>query len=94
MLTVLYFVFILQPYAPPPSNDFHPLPTAPLPNQGSVDTADGSDDNWDDDETVSSDSGDEETGTLGITRTGTVRKSMNRYWNGCMGEGAEGWEGT
>ena len=108
MLTVL-FVFILQlvdyPYVPPPSNNFHPLPTAPLANQGSVDTADGWDDDWDDDETVSSYSGDQETGTVaslprrdtnssGITRTGTVRKSMNRYWNEWMGAGEEGWEGT
>jgi len=65
-----------------------------LNNQGSIDTADGWDDDWDDDETVSSYSGgDQETGTVaslprrdtnssGIVRTGTVRKSMNRYLMG------------
>ena len=77
-------------YPPPQSNNFRPLPSAPLHNQDSVDTADGWDDEWDDDETVSSYSGgDQESGTIsslprrdnssGIVRTGTVRKSMNRY---------------
>lgn len=75
-------------YSPPQSNNFHPLPSAPLHNQASVDTADGWDDDWDDDETVSSYSGGDQESTIsslprrdtnsGIVRTGTVRKSMNR----------------
>lgn len=77
---------------PPQSNNFHPLPSAPLNNQGSIDTADGWDDDWDDDETVSSYNGEQESeNTLsslprrntnsGISRSGTVRKSMNRFSN-------------
>ncbi|KAJ7392101.1 Sorting nexin-9 [Desmophyllum pertusum] len=80
-------------YSPPQSNNFHPLPipTAPLHNQVSVDTADGWDDEWDDDETVSSYSGGDHESTIsalptrrdtnssGIVRTGTVRKSINRF---------------
>lgn len=59
-----------------------------MPNQGSIDTADGWDDDWDDDETVSSYSGGDQESTIsslprrdtnsGMVRTGTVRKSMNR----------------
>ena len=79
-------------YPPVQQNSYPPPPiiNAPLPNQGSVDGADGWDDDWDDEETVSSYSEDQESGTVaslprrdtgssGITRTGTVRKSMNRY---------------
>ena len=79
----------LADYSPPESNHFHPLPSAPLPNQGSLDAADGWDDDWDDEETVSSYSGGDQESTIsslprrdtnsGIVRTGTVRKSMNRY---------------
>lgn len=78
-------------YPPPQSSNSHPLPTAPLTNQVSADTADGWDDEWDDDETISSYSGGDqpetgtlaslpgrETNSLGIVRSGTVRKSMNR----------------
>lgn len=81
-------------YPPSQSSNSHPLPTAQLTNQVSADTADGWDDEWDDDETVSSYSGGDqpETGTLaslprretnssGIVRSGTVRKSMNRFSN-------------
>lgn len=80
-------------YPPPQPNNFRPLPQ-PLNNQVSVDTADGWDDDWDDDETVSSYSeGDrQEMGNTvsslprrdtnsGMVRTGTVRKSMNRFSN-------------
>lgn len=78
----------LADYSPPESNNFRPLPSAPLHNQGSLDAADGWDDDWDDDETVSSYSGGDQESTVsslprrdinsGIVRTGTVRKSMNR----------------
>lgn len=88
-----YVELVDYSYPPAQSSNFRPLPSAPLNNQGSIDTADGWDDDWDDDETVSSYSGgDQETGTVaslprrdtnssGIVRTGTVRKSMNRFSN-------------
>ncbi|XP_068725704.1 sorting nexin-33-like isoform X1 [Montipora capricornis] len=81
-------------YPPVQQNSYPPPPiiNAPLPNQGSVDGADGWDDDWDDEETVSTYSEDQESGTVaslprrdtgssGITRTGTIRKSMNRFSN-------------
>lgn len=79
----------LVEYPAPPFNDLHPIPSAPLHNQGSVDTADGWEDEWDDDETVSNYSGGDQESTVsslprrhtnsGMVRTGTVRKSMNRF---------------
>lgn len=54
-----------------------------------MDTADGWEDEWDDDETVSNYSGGDQESTVsslprrhtnsGMVRTGTVRKSMNRF---------------
>lgn len=80
----------LVDHAPLQPNNFRPLPSGPVPNQGTFDTADGWDDDWDDDdETVSSYSGGDQESTIsslprrgtnsGIVRTGTVRKSMNRF---------------
>lgn len=79
----------LAEYPAPQSDNLRPLPSAPLYNQGSVDGADGWDDDWDDDETVSNYSGGDQESTIsslprrgtnsGMVRTGTVRKSMNRF---------------
>ena len=86
------FLQLAEDYSYPPVHQNSALPPtiniAPLNNQGSIDGADGWDDDWDDE--GSSHNGDQETGTVAsiprrntgssaITRTGTVRKSMNRY---------------
>lgn len=88
------YVELVEDYSyPPVHQNSAPPPTiniAPLNNQGSIDGADGWDDDWDDEENGSSHNGDQETGTVAsvsrrntgssaITRTGTVRKSMNRF---------------
>lgn len=88
------YVELAEDYSyPPVHQNSAPPPTiniAPLNNQGSIDGADGWDDDWDDEENGSSHNGDQETGTVAsvsrrntgssaITRTGTVRKSMNRF---------------
>ena len=85
---------LAEDHSYPPVHQNSALPPtiniAPLNNQGSIDGADGWDDDWDDEENGSSHNGDQETGTVAsiprrntgssaITRTGTVRKSMNRY---------------